>query len=338
MLLSKEFFSMPNYSNNFEKPDITITYTDDDGREKSFTGSDFPLLISNKFVDEIKADAKEFGQKNPQLISDWVEIKDWLGLESEEITDIDYQKFQDTWKAYLAMGVAPSDTLQPVFSKLSKSFKLDGYDPKANKAPSSIMNIFDRLLASDEEIKKKKRLDLERHYKRFQSIDQNEDILKGIPDKQNQSENIAKNSIISIISLKRPIIFGAATGFVILSLFLMQMVMGDGIVIAPQDYPIVAGLIAAALLSGSALFVIVSFQKNINHEGFKRLLLVMQIVGQGVILYIVLLEERIDVTDLDAGDLDKLFFSIVYGYIGMTGSIFLTYFVGKWIGDGFKRS
>jgi hypothetical protein len=93
------------------------------------------------------------------VVNDWKVIERWLGCTGRDLTSIDDERIGKAWKAYIAIGVAPSFELQPTFDTLSDQYKQQGYSFKSDKPPTEVMDVFDRFLASDADIKAKKAKD-----------------------------------------------------------------------------------------------------------------------------------------------------------------------------------
>ena len=91
-----------------------------------------------------------------RLKENWDAIDKWLGLDGSEIGPTDLARIAKAMKAYITVGIAPSNKLQPVFDEFSREYKSEGYDFKSDTPPVSVINAFDRILATDEEIKMKR--------------------------------------------------------------------------------------------------------------------------------------------------------------------------------------
>lgn len=100
----------------------------------------------------------------PQLREDRLTIADWLGYNVGELTTPQSQKLEKAWNAYLAIGLAPSMELQTAFDHYGRT--IQDVD-KADRAPPEVMRVFDRLLATDEQIKIKRSADLQNLETRF---------------------------------------------------------------------------------------------------------------------------------------------------------------------------
>jgi hypothetical protein len=118
--------------------------------------SDFLEDSGVYFLYMMKKIVEESSTATALQIRDFGKIKKWLGCEGRDITKLDEEKMAKAWKAYLAMGKAPSITLQPTFDYFSEKYKNEGYSPIADRAPSSVYGVFMRMMASDDEIKLKR--------------------------------------------------------------------------------------------------------------------------------------------------------------------------------------
>lgn len=90
-----------------------------------------------------------------QLKSDLALTLKWFGVEKpEDIGTVQHEQFARAWEAYLMEGKAPSKVLEGVFSRFKKWFTKLYKDVDALNVPinAEIRGIFDRMLATDEEI------------------------------------------------------------------------------------------------------------------------------------------------------------------------------------------
>jgi hypothetical protein len=116
------------------------------------------------FLEELKQDA-EAVDCPPAVKRDWFIIADWLGHSGGELEETQRIKIAQAWSAYMAIGVGPSAKLQPIFSEVSSELKRGS---KLDRPPTDVMNVFDRLLASDAEIKAKRDADIANEKLRLQ--------------------------------------------------------------------------------------------------------------------------------------------------------------------------
>jgi len=131
--------------------------------------SDFLVDSGIAFIDELKIDSQH-RNATPSLVNDWKIIEEWLGCSGRELNNEDNDKIGKAWRAYLAIGLAPSERLQPVFTHLSNQYRKDGRSYQLDKPPTKVMDVFDRLLARDDEIEKKRKHDLSSERKKLESI------------------------------------------------------------------------------------------------------------------------------------------------------------------------
>jgi hypothetical protein len=117
--------------------------------------SDF-LVDSGVFFIHMLRKAALAGDAPTGQLKDWQVIEKWLGCLGGNITSVQEEKIGKGWKAYLAIGLAPSFKLQEAFDFYEKYYKDVGYSYKDDKPPTEVMDVFDRLLATDKEIGAKK--------------------------------------------------------------------------------------------------------------------------------------------------------------------------------------
>ena len=93
------------------------------------------------------------------LVADWNVLEKWLDCANRPLSDHDLDKIGRAWRVYNAIGVAPSRKLQDSFSCYQQNLQhivdINGSD----RAPSEVMAVFDRMLATDDEITIKRELD-----------------------------------------------------------------------------------------------------------------------------------------------------------------------------------
>ena len=108
---------------------------------------------------EMLAELSTIEGADPSLAKDFSNVLDWLGVSSrEEITAEHHDKWAQSYEEYLREGKAPSVELANAFSKftawlttLYRRLRSAGQLPQAALNPE-IADIFDRLLASEEQI------------------------------------------------------------------------------------------------------------------------------------------------------------------------------------------
>ncbi len=157
--------------------------------------SDFLVDSGVFFVHMIRElSLSENGKKSTR--KDWCTLKNWLGCKENQLTPIEDEKVGVAWKAYLSIGSAPSFKLQNAFTKYSEQYKSSGYCFKKDKPPEEIFGVFDRLLATDEEISDKRAYEYAELGKKLDKV------IKKLPKKKltlNQKLNsLSKSSRVFI--------------------------------------------------------------------------------------------------------------------------------------------
>lgn len=132
----------------------TINFSD----EASFIRESGKLFLRELQEDAANPNAPE------RITRDWETIARWLGHTSGNLSAASVDKLERAWTGYLAIGLAPSAELQNAFSHCAKKL---GSVPVSDRAPTEIMDVFDRLLATDESIKSKRAADLKAERERL---------------------------------------------------------------------------------------------------------------------------------------------------------------------------
>lgn len=118
--------------------------------------TDFLRQSGAVFVDNLRLDAARHDA--PEAVRrDWTIIAKWLDHSTGDLSLDQHRRIERAWLAYLAIGAAPSHKLQPAFSMFAG--QLVGTD-KADRAPTAVMDVFDRLIASDADIERKRAADM----------------------------------------------------------------------------------------------------------------------------------------------------------------------------------
>lgn len=94
-----------------------------------------------------------------ELRTDWELLEQWLNCGSGPFTPGHVESITVAWRAYLAIGLAPSENLQSVFDLVSANLKRTDPDCKRHRPPTEVMDVFDRMLATRPEIEKKRAAD-----------------------------------------------------------------------------------------------------------------------------------------------------------------------------------
>lgn len=133
--------------------------------EDFFTDSGQFFLLTLKKISKDPSLAPDHSLK-----SDWRVIEEWLGCGDGNLSESDLDKVGTAWKAYIAIGLAPSEKLQDSFDHQSHLYKKQGYSFEKDKAPEAVMDVFDRLLATDEEIATKQKTTIEAETLNFKNL------------------------------------------------------------------------------------------------------------------------------------------------------------------------
>jgi hypothetical protein len=144
----------------FDSDTSAITF----GKKPDFT-ADSGLF----FIKTLRALSKA-GNSSHELTADWKIIEKWLGCEGRGITKDDENRISKAWGSYIGQGLAPSFDLQPTFDMFSKQYKDTGCSFKEDKPPADVIEVFDRLLATDDELKAKRIHDLDKEQKKLKKI------------------------------------------------------------------------------------------------------------------------------------------------------------------------
>lgn len=105
------------------------------------------------WTNELRENASEEGSPS-SLKSDWLTIASWIGWDEGDLTGAQNAKIKEAWTAYFLRGVAPSLNLTKSFKFISEelsSRKQDIISP-----PPEVFDVFDRLMATDEQIAAKR--------------------------------------------------------------------------------------------------------------------------------------------------------------------------------------
>lgn len=112
-----------------------------------------PLDMALHMV-HVLADMYKDPNQSPAVRKDTEDLYRWLGQDVGVLTPTSTEKFRTAYLAYLSIGVSPNFSSQPLFDmihalpEVKERIKL--------KPPTEIMDIFDRMIATDEEISKKR--------------------------------------------------------------------------------------------------------------------------------------------------------------------------------------
>jgi hypothetical protein len=121
------------------------------GRNANETDTMVDLGLS--WVYELRADA---GRSNApsSIVADWIALEAWLGCAGRELNQDDHAKIGDAFRSYFVRCKAPSAEMESAFRHFAEQAK------RSNRvgvtAPLQIEGVFDRMLATDEEIQSRR--------------------------------------------------------------------------------------------------------------------------------------------------------------------------------------
>lgn len=118
-------------------------------------GSDFVADSGAFFVTVVLRDLAAKPNAPPQIRKDWDVIEQWLGSKGRDLTKEDELRVAKGWRAYIALGIAPSDALRPTFKHLSKGPEEERTKLLASTPPAEVLEVFERLLATTSEQSKR---------------------------------------------------------------------------------------------------------------------------------------------------------------------------------------
>ena len=94
------------------------------------------------------------------LLADWKTIESWLGCAGRELNQGDHAKIADAYRSYFAKGRSPSAELDSIFLDYAK--KIRNQNRSLVSVPPQVESVFDRMLATEEQITAKRQLELQR--------------------------------------------------------------------------------------------------------------------------------------------------------------------------------
>lgn len=121
------------------------------------------------FVDTLRKVAHEKNVKL-HLVEDWRILAEWLNSDGSALSAAQSQRVLYAWRAYVAIGLAPSVKMQEAFDTLGRLYLQQYPDCKGDKPPTNVMDVFDRLIATDKEIAEKRASDLAAERAKFEPI------------------------------------------------------------------------------------------------------------------------------------------------------------------------
>lgn len=173
-------------------------------------GEDFSADSGQFFVLTLKKISEDPGlAPDHGLKSDWRVIEEWLGCADRNLNEIDLDKIARAWKAYIAIGLAPSEKLQDSFDHQSHLYKKQGYSFERDRAPRAVMDVFDRLLATDEEIATKQKSTIEEETINFKNVLRGVGTSPGTLSGNDFPSHAGRESDVKIDRQKLPIAIAA---------------------------------------------------------------------------------------------------------------------------------
>jgi hypothetical protein len=125
-----------------------------DHKSRTISLGTFPELTvdSGAFVGNVLRDlAREPGAPKG-IVDDWHTLADWLGCGDRALTASDNARIGEAYRSYLARGIAPSKALEESFRYFAWQAKTESWP--LSPVPKGVCSVFDRLLATDVEIKR----------------------------------------------------------------------------------------------------------------------------------------------------------------------------------------
>lgn len=125
-----------------------------------------------------------------QIIRDAETLTIWL---REDITNLSadaQKKLKTAYLAYLSLGRAPSYSQKALFEQFAN--KQDAKERVQYKPPTEILSIFDRMLASDAEIKEKRAADHKAHSEKLSQIAAAARIVNSSSQLKAKTETLSK--------------------------------------------------------------------------------------------------------------------------------------------------
>ena len=111
--------------------------------------TDLIVGMGSSWVHELRADAARSDAPS-SILSDWKTIEAWLGCAGRELNQDDHAKIGDACLSYFAKGISPSAGSESAFRNFAQRIK---HQNRVHvSVPPQIEKVFDRMLASDEEI------------------------------------------------------------------------------------------------------------------------------------------------------------------------------------------
>jgi hypothetical protein len=109
-------------------------------------GTDFMADSGVFFIDTLRSMAIQGGPSS--IVDDWRVIEKWLECSGRELTEVDRHDIAKAWRAFLAMGVAPSPELQDAIKSIAHDYQKSGRDYRMDLPPQEVIGVFARLLGA----------------------------------------------------------------------------------------------------------------------------------------------------------------------------------------------
>lgn len=184
-------------------------------------GSDFIADSGVHFVLTLKKLSAEMNAP-AFLLNDWRIIEKWLGCAGRDTSPADEEKIGKAWRAYYAIGLAPSIGLQPVFDKISEQYRLSGCSYRTDKAPIEVMEVFDRILATKEEITAKRAYDIDVEKIKLQKVFGGSGRKRSIKEKINSLSRSSKTFVIIFLIWGTWVIFRTSDSYELFGIYFVR--------------------------------------------------------------------------------------------------------------------
>jgi hypothetical protein len=111
--------------------------------------TDVMLDLGLSWIYEMRADAARTNAPR-SIVADWKILEAWLGCAGRDLNQGDHAKIGDAFCSYFARCKAPTAEMQSVFRHFAEQAKRS--NRVAVTVPSQIEGVFDRMIATDEEL------------------------------------------------------------------------------------------------------------------------------------------------------------------------------------------
>jgi hypothetical protein len=100
------------------------------------------------FIDTLRSLAMQGGPSS--IMVDWLIIEKWLECSGRELTEDDRHDIAKAWRAFLAMGIAPTPDLQDSIKFIARDYQKSGRDYRVDLPPQEVIGVFARLLGASD--------------------------------------------------------------------------------------------------------------------------------------------------------------------------------------------